>query len=95
MSRFPERSTFDGDWRPKSIDAARKSGYKDISSFLYYRLSWQRLDRGMELEDYSPWKNPEAALIDNFFKLQSEEGGFVDRGRATKKLEELWQLTSQ
>lgn len=75
MSSFPERSTFDDDnWRQASIDAARKTGYRDISSFLYYRLSAQKLDRGLEFEDYSPWKNPEAALIDNFFLLKGEEG---------------------
>lgn len=74
MSSFPERSTFDGGWRHNSIDAARNIGFRDISSFLYYRLSWQRIHRGLEFEDFSPWKNPEAALIDNFFILQSEEG---------------------
>ncbi len=74
MSSFPERSTFDGGWRDNSIDAARNTGFRDISTFLYYRLSWQRIHRGLEFQDFSPWKNPEAALIDNFFILQSEEG---------------------
>lgn len=75
MSEAPERSSSEGDnLRQSSIEAARNTGYKDISSFLYYRLSWQRFDRDLELEDFHPALNPEMALFNNFVRLAGEEG---------------------
>lgn len=89
MSSQPERSLSDYNRdRLSSINTARNVGNKDISSFLYYRLSLRRLDWKLELEDFHPAINPEGALFDNFVQLVGEEGRLWtdDENKKSKKI---------
>ena len=62
------------EWRNEYVEKAREWSGGNISSFFNNRLTFQRGTRGLEKEDHSPWKNPEASLMDTFLVARTEEG---------------------